>query len=322
MFKMRSLLVRIAAASSVVACGGSVESPTLVSREGCMETWKHPGGLPGAVDPNDGFSAEECRRICSSNDGDLPTGEPTTASVSSCSGPKIDPGRSGAEYTVTCFTCVAGRRHEGYTTNTEIVDAATWLAQAADLETASELAFRILESELAFHHAPEGLLRRCALAREDEIRHERLMGDIATPGPGSRPPGPVARAPRSLLEIAVENMVEGCVRETFGALMAYSQSVSAHDLRVRAVMAEIFPDEAEHAELSLAIHGWATSRLSDREREEVAAAGALAVEQLARAINTPLAGDASTALGLPSPRLAAQMVRELQANVWAPLLAA
>jgi hypothetical protein len=61
---------------------------------------------------------------------------------------------------------------------------------------------------------------------------------------------------RSLEEMALENVVEGCVRETFGAVVAMIQAERAGDARVRRAMRRIARDETRHAELS-----WADSHV-------------------------------------------------------------
>ena len=60
-----------------------------------------------------------------------------------------------------------------------------------------------------------------------------------------------SRAPRRPVEIARENAEEGCVRETFGALLAAHQAAYACDPEVREVMTRIAGDELRHAALAL-----------------------------------------------------------------------
>ncbi len=66
---------------------------------------------------------------------------------------------------------------------------------------------------------------------------------------------------RSLEALAVENAVEGCVRETMGALFAMHQAASAADPHVRATMVSIAPDETRHAALGWAVAEWALDSL-------------------------------------------------------------
>jgi len=67
---------------------------------------------------------------------------------------------------------------------------------------------------------------------------------------------------RSLYEIAVE----GCVRETFGALEATFQAKNANDPQIRRVMRRIAEDETRHAALAWRVAAWIEPRLSDRQR--------------------------------------------------------
>src|SRR5207302_2062069 len=100
----------------------------------------------------------------------------------------------------------------------------SYFASAAHLEAASVHAFRRLRCELAAHRAPARLLRSARRAQRDEVRHARLMARMARRFGGAPVPARVAPiGPRALDEIAIENAVEGCVRETFGALVASFQ---------------------------------------------------------------------------------------------------
>ncbi|HEX7671897.1 MAG TPA: hypothetical protein VF395_20020, partial [Polyangiaceae bacterium] len=76
----------------------------------------------------------------------------------------------------------------------------------------------------------------------------------------------------SLEDLAVENAVEGCVRETYGALLASFQAVRASDSEVATTMDVIARDETRHAALSWAIMHWAVPQLSEEGRGRVARA--------------------------------------------------
>ena len=95
----------------------------------------------------------------------------------------------------------------------------------------------------------------------------------ATPRPDHRPPrapprrsgeapSPCAAAQLTFEAFVLENAVEGCVRETFGALLAMHQRERAADPGVRGPCAASPQDETRHAELAWAIHRWALPRLS------------------------------------------------------------
>src|SRR5439155_17831135 len=86
------------------------------------------------------------------------------------------------------------------------------------------------------------------------------------------PPTVHAREARSLEGIAVDNAVEGCVRETYGALVATYQAENAKDAAVRAAMKRIAREEIRHAALSWQLDGWLAGRLDRAARERVARA--------------------------------------------------
>jgi len=149
--------------------------------------------------------------------------------------------------------CAVGRRPEGMleTCAFESNEAGGYFAQIAQLEAASVIAFRVLRDELRAHGAPKALVRAAARAARDEIRHARATGALARRFGGTPRAAAVVRgARRSLEAIALENAVEGCVRETYGALLATRQALLSRDHGVRAAMMLIARDEPRHASLS------------------------------------------------------------------------
>ncbi|MGH7436059.1 MAG: ferritin-like domain-containing protein, partial [Polyangiaceae bacterium] len=67
----------------------------------------------------------------------------------------------------------------------------------------------------------------------------------------------VERGPvRPLEDIATENAAEGCVRETFGALIGIWQARFAGDPQVRRAMNGVARDESRHAALSWEVARW------------------------------------------------------------------
>jgi hypothetical protein len=116
---------------------------------------------------------------------------------------------------------------------------------------------------------------------------------------------------RSLLEIALDNAREGCVRETFGALLATYQAAGAEDGHVRNVMAGIAADETRHAMLSWKLMAWLSPLLSEREQMHVDEAKAEAQAALALEIETALPESVRRTLGMPSPEVAALLLRQM-----------
>jgi hypothetical protein len=87
---------------------------------------------------------------------------------------------------------------------------------------------------------------------------------------------------RSLVAIAIENAVEGCVRETYGAVVGLIEARMSADRGVRRAMERISEDECRHAELAWEVAAWLRERLTDRERAVVDRAMRAAVEELRR----------------------------------------
>jgi hypothetical protein len=194
-----------------------------------------------------------------------------------------------------------------------------WLAHAAALEAASVPAFRRLARELAAHGAPARLVEAARAAVSEEARHYALMARAAR-AHGAEPRRPRVRSlgVRPLPEVARENAREGCVRETYGAMMAALQARRASEPELRATMASIVRDEARHARLAWEVDAWARSVLPRADARSVEAArraegGALVDEVRSSAL--PAA--AARALGLPTAARAGRHARVAQRALWA-----
>ena len=223
------------------------------------------------------------------------------------------------QYTVStnASNCASeGRRPPGLQppSGLEAIDlAGAWLAQAAWLEAASVPAFLHLARELRALGAPEGLVRGALAAAEDEVRHTAVVTALAHRY-GARPPRAQVSLPpvRGLEDIAIENAAEGCVRETFGAVLALWQSHTAADPKVRAAFRVIARDEARHAALAWAIDRWVTPRLSAEALARVAVARQAAICQL----RDTESAHAIVALGLPSSEQARGLVARACSSLW------
>jgi hypothetical protein len=186
------------------------------------------------------------------------------------------------------------------------------LADAAWLEAASVDAFRLLRRELRRHGAPRRLLRAASRSARDERRHARTSKALARSFGVTVPS--VERdvvSPRSIEAFALENAVEGCVRETWGALVALRQAAHASERGVRAAMSRIARDEIRHAELAWSIDAWLRPRLTDPQRERVRNARAAAFAELAQDAAAPLPFAERRRLGLPGADEASQLLSEL-----------
>jgi hypothetical protein len=121
---------------------------------------------------------------------------------------------------------------------------------------------------------------------------------------------------RALETIAIENAVEGCVRETYGAVLATWQAAHAGDARVRATLSKIARDETRHAMLSWEIAAWAERRLGAEARRRLTETRRRAVEALQSELASDPPRELVDTLGLPTraqaARLLERMVRSLR----------
>ncbi len=212
-----------------------------------------------------------------------------------------------------------GRRPDGL----QVVDAGdapasdlgAWFREMAHLEAASIVAFDRLDHELGELGAPARLRAMAQRSRRDEQRHAAETARLAKRFGGAKkvlavePP-----RERSALEIALENAVEGCVRETYGALVAAWQSRTAADREIRATLSGIARDEARHADLAWSVARWLEPTLTSEERARVDAARLEAIEELrAEVRRVAPTSELVHVAGLPSQAAASALVDELAA---------
>jgi hypothetical protein len=229
-----------------------------------------------------------------------------------------EPFVDGGVSQIRCHPQCTGRRPEGLLASEAARGAplGAYFAEMARLEAASVDAFRHLRRELIAHGAPPRLVRAAERAARDEIRHARMAESLARRyGAVAIEPRVEPRAIRSLEAISVENAVEGCAREAFGALIAGWQAIAARDPIIRPAMARIARDETRHAALAFQVNAWVKGRLSAAMRARVEGARQRALEELASGSEeAPLA--LRLALGLPTSqeaRLLAQRMARLAA---------
>jgi hypothetical protein len=180
---------------------------------------------------------------------------------------------------------ISGRRPEGLSfpeRDTRARSAlAAYFARAAALEAASIPAFETLEKELRALHAPEPLLAAVRAAITDERDHTERMRQLAYRfGAAPDEPQIEARPLRDGFALALDNVVEGCVRESFGALLATFQAAHASDAEIRETFARIARDETRHAALAFQIHAWLAPRLTRAQRKAVEEARDAALRSL------------------------------------------
>jgi len=227
-------------------------------------------------------------------------------------------------YIVSCGAGCVGRLHDAARAEVEACcarlpgDRGDALARAAELEAASVVAFEIVADELARFGAPADLARDAIAAALEEREHTRAMADLARRfgGEPSTPTEAPVRRDRTLRELAIENAMEGCVRETFGAALAAWQAARATDDAVRDTMRGIARDEARHADLGWRIDAWLDGAAPPDVRRAMRRARRASLRALSASIDATYgAGDAP--LGLPSRAEARALFRALDASLWA-----
>ena len=191
---------------------------------------------------------------------------------------------------------------------------AAWLAAGAHMEAASVHAFEILAAELGAHRAPSVLIRAARAATADERRHADAIGNLAASRGAVRLEVQVTRGPiRDIEAVARENAVEGCVRETFAALIACRQAQAATDPAIRSAMTGIARDETRHAGLAWAVDQWSQALLGPAARRRVREARHEASEVLGDVLLAALSPDDRALAGLPDEDEAARMASDLGA---------
>jgi hypothetical protein len=244
--------------------------------------------------------------------------------MGSCVG-DVDGGDGGVRVAQCQILYLCGRRLDGLAPpssgrSTRLGEA---LARAAWLEAASIRAFEQLARELRTHGAPVQLVRAARVCARDEARHARMMARLARRH-GARVPAVVVeeRGVRDLEAIARENAVEGCVGETYGALLAAWPSHRAGDADIRRAMGAIAGDELRHAALGWAVASWVEPRLDAAARARVERARHEAVHNLIRETAREPNAEVAFATGAPSAahaqRLATAMI---DAGVWVTMAA-
>jgi hypothetical protein len=276
-------------------------------------------GFTGAGTP------AQCLAICGlSNLGQEPTtcfeGVPRSLdggvrSVVSCvvsggaCGPVIPPGNGGRRpgyFASLGFGAAPSGRELG-----------THFARVACMEAGSVEAFRWLRDELLAHGAPRRLVRAASRAIRDEMRHVRQTAALARRF-GEEPIAPIpvpSRTVRPLLAMALENAVEGCVRETYSALECAWQAELATDPVVRATMKRIARDEMRHLALAWSVNAWAISRLTPDERARVSAAQRDAVAALREELRSDPHASLVGPGGLPRAAQSQALVGAIEAKL-------
>ncbi len=308
----RSRLIRVIAA--LTAGAAPAASAGCGSTDGdCVDAMTSATDVPASGATAADGGALTCEAVCG--------GEPF-AMLTSCTLGEGDGGQVAHCTWTTPAHCgpLTGRRPPGLQAAPQ--QAASELGALfrgyAYLEAASVPAFARVARELSVHGAPRRLVRGASRAARDERSHARTMRRLARRH-GAAPPR--TRVPRSALRsleaLAIDNEAEGCVRETFGALLAAFQARAAGDPAVRDAMASVAPDEARHAALAWSIARWARARLDAPARARVDEARRAAIAELRAELAAEPSLVVAARAGVPSAAQARSLLDSLLAALGA-----
>ncbi|HWL84343.1 MAG TPA: hypothetical protein VNO21_00995 [Polyangiaceae bacterium] len=213
------------------------------------------------------------------------------------------------------------RRPSGYSGNlVKAREVGEYFALRAELHEASIQAFRILASELEAHSAPAALVRATKRAGRDEERHAQMSASLARRHGGETARVSVDRpSVRAIEDVAIENAVEGCIRETFLALVSTRQAETAKDGTIRAAMKTIARDESEHAALAWTLASWLEPRVQGDGRTRYGKAARVAIQDLRTEAYAPYPETLRRVVGLPSVRDALALIDSLDRTMWQKL---
>ena len=179
--------------------------------------------------------------------------------------------------------------------------AQAWLDDAR-MEHAFIASFARFSLELLAVGAPAELVLAAHAAAMDEVHHARLCFALAgaysgaTLAPEPFPFGGGVTVTSDLAALAAAVVREGCVGETLAALQAAEQLVHATDPAIRAALARIAEDEANHAELAFRTVAWALSQGGESVHRAVAEAFAAAFTEPAGSLPAAPNGVSNAAL--------------------------
>jgi hypothetical protein len=234
-----------------------------------------------------------------------------------CEGDAFAPGPNGAVM-LECTDCIGGggRRPAGLEEPPAVAAAdalGAYFGSMAHEEAASVIAFDRLRDELLLWGAPAFLIGGAEQARQDEIRHARIMAQLARQH-GARIATPRVRGEneRTLESIAHENAIEGCVHETYGAALLAWQARFATDHSFGRIFAVLAEDEARHAALSWAVARWLDTRLDSRARVRITRARHDAVQALRSRLQKATGYSCDALVGRPTSSQALGLLEALE----------
>ncbi len=153
--------------------------------------------------------------------------------------------------------------------------AELWQADAL-MEHASIASFARFSLQLLALGAPAQLVGDAQAAGLDEVAHAERAFSIASRlagraiGPGKLPEldHPLEL---DLLSVARATLAEGCIGETFAAVVAQEQARLAGDSSVRQALLDVAEDETRHAQLAFRFLAWALAQGGPKQRANLRA---------------------------------------------------
>lgn len=274
-------------------------------------TYDLPCGFPPTL------VAVGCETFIGDPDGSPDSYVPVSCTIpegQGCTDGSFTPGPNGALH-MLCLDCFGGGRRPRGLRKTPINAenaVGAYFAKMAHDEHASILAFARMDEELTYFRAPRTLIAATRSAMRDEKRHARIMSALAR-GRGARPRISTVRKTkrRSLEAMALENAVEGCVNETFGAILLRWQSLHAKDEALRAAFAEVADDEAKHVALSWSLAAWLEKRLDFAANKRLLRARGRALTVLENALSKQKSLHHEKILGLPTSAQCAELIARM-----------
>lgn len=303
--------VRIATLADVIAAAAPIETREEAATALVLQNYRFDCGAPNVRPEAGGWTFKKTRKYCDGQETEYFTRVDRDGKASQAGTHDVHEGDN---------SCIEGRRPANLVATDQawLSSLTACFSEIAHMEAAAVVAFDDLHRALARHAAPPHLLARVRRARADEIEHAAITARLASRF-GGRPPTPelhTATPAHDLLALALENAVEGCVREAYGALVAAHQAAHAADPGVRSVFARIAKDEARHAELSLTLDAWLQSKLSSGDRALVESAKDRAFTELEVASAAVPVPEVVAVAGVPTEQAAQTLLRQLR---WAAL---
>ena len=241
-----------------------VGSPPSTDDLSCEQICEHLLILNGSISsPLDGASLGNFIEVCEFVEFDIetPGDDLEQVGIIACEGVGETP------------ECMGGRRPLGHLAYNGATDELSgFFAGCAHMETASIYAFLELARQLEAWGAPADLVARCKDAAADEVEHARIFRSLAIQEGCEPPAAHQEAAPEDLLSVALHNATEGCVNETWAALVALYQARHADDPALREMYAGLAEDETRHGQLAWDLHDWFLTRLEPADRAVVARA--------------------------------------------------